>query len=323
MKSLIALLLFTASLAWANEAFLGVVLADEPTSISQPEGGLAVRVESVVSGSPAEKAGVEDGDLLLTFGGKAVTDRDDLSFYLGKRAPGDTVELVVQRSGTKHTLSAKLARKTESRKPTVTVMGKEVGGNSGFLGVTTQEINRNLLEFFGVKEGYGVLVDGVVANSAAQQHGIKVGDVIVEIDDKHVDSIGRLGRITRSYDPGTQIQVLIYREGKARTLTLPIGKRSHSSLDPAAPLPPLPPALPLDPPLHAAQSGAEWGLDFSEAVLEGVEQSLSFLILEEDARREFQQEMAEARRELEEDRRELQQELRDLREELHAQQLID
>lgn len=316
MKSLLALLLLCASLAWGSEAFLGVVLEDEPTAISQADGGLAVRVESVVADSPADKAGIKGGDLLVRFDGKSVTDRDDLSFYLGKHDPGDTVELVIQRSGEKRTLSAKLARKAESRKTTVTVMGRELGGNTGFLGVTTQEINRNLLEFFGVKEGYGVLVDGIIANSAAARNGILVGDVIVEIDGKQVDSVDRLGRIARSYEPGTQIKVLVYREGKARTLSLPIGKRSHSSLAPRAPVPPVSPALPLGIPLHAAGAGAEFGLDMSEAVLDGVEQSIAPMILEEEELREFRQEMAEARRELAEERRELRRDLQELRRDL-------
>ena len=317
MKTLMAILLMTVSLAWANEAFLGVVLEDEPTNLdAYGESGLAVRVESVVSGSPAEKAGMRGGDLFLKFAGKAVSDRDDLSFYLGKRKPGESVELQVLRSGEKRTLTAKLGEKSESKRPTVMVMGKEVGGTSGFLGVTTLEVNNNLLEYFGVTEGYGVLVDGVIAKSSAERNGIKVGDVIVQIDEKRVDSIGRLGRITRSYEPGTTIKVLIYRDGKPRTLSLAIGKRDHSSLKP--PVAPGADGPWLETPLYAAESGVQAGLDASERVLNGLESTLLHFAPDEAARNELRLEMDQARFEIDQERKELRRDMQDVRREVRG-----
>ncbi|MCA9782986.1 MAG: PDZ domain-containing protein [Calditrichaeota bacterium] len=319
MKTLLAILLLAARIALAGDTFLGVILDDEPVSLDKyGEKGLAVRVDQVVDGSPAEKAGIRDGDLFLLFGGKAVTDRDDLSFYLGRHEPGDTIKLVVLRGGEKHTLSAQLGEAPRNA-PVVKVFGKDVSSNSGFLGVTTQEINTNLLEFFGVEEGYGVLVDGVVSGSSAEKNGIKVGDVIVQLDDKRVDSIGRLGRLTRSTKPGTTITILIYRDHKPRTLTFQIGSRDHSSL--FVPDTETPRALLLDGTVDGAETMADMGIRIGEGVVNGLESSMLFFSFDEENRQEIRESMEEARRDLEENREELRQDMLELREEMRQDML--
>jgi S1-C subfamily serine protease len=89
----------------APTAFLGV----STTETSDGSGG--AQVVQVVSGGPAQKAGIAVGDLIVTFDGKPVSSADGLSGLVQARQPGDTVQVVVERNGTSRTISVTLATK--------------------------------------------------------------------------------------------------------------------------------------------------------------------------------------------------------------------
>ncbi len=108
----------------APRAWLGVQLSDvdeelaESLDVSQGEGAL---VNSVVDDSPADKAGLEDGDVVIRFDNKRVADAGDLSRAVGDAEPGQTVAVVVVRDGQERELQVELG-KTDQRK--AIVLGK-------------------------------------------------------------------------------------------------------------------------------------------------------------------------------------------------------
>ncbi len=89
----------------APTAFLGV------STTETSDGSAGALVVSLVSGGPADKAGISVGDLIVTFDGKPVAGADTLSGLVQGRQPGDTVRVVIERDGSSRTVSVTLATK--------------------------------------------------------------------------------------------------------------------------------------------------------------------------------------------------------------------
>ncbi len=99
----------------------------------------------------------------------------------------------------------------------------------GFLGVGTQDMDAAKAEAFGLKDSKGVLIPEVVEGSAAEKAGIRHNDVILELDDKPVESANDLQNRIAMLKPGTKIEILIWRDGKRKTVTAELGKRDSKS----------------------------------------------------------------------------------------------
>lgn len=93
----------------------------------------------------------------------------------------------------------------------------------GWLGVTIQEVSRDLAESFGLDKPKGALISGVMNDSPADKSGLKVGDVIVQFNDKPVIRSSALPPLVGRVKAGKRVPVVIYREGKRRTLSVLIG----------------------------------------------------------------------------------------------------
>jgi S1-C subfamily serine protease len=95
----------------ASKAYLGVYVTDETAALQQQYGlvpSAGALVESVVSGSPAESAGVQPGDVIVQFGSKPVASAQDLTNAVAKDQPGQSVSIVLWRGQQKLTLSVSL-----------------------------------------------------------------------------------------------------------------------------------------------------------------------------------------------------------------------
>lgn len=89
----------------------------------------------------------------------------------------------------------------------------------GLLGVNIQEVNRQLADNLGLDRPVGALVSGVNPGSAAERAGIEIGDVILEFSDRHVDTSAELPPMVGAVRPGTEVEVVIWRDERRRTLT--------------------------------------------------------------------------------------------------------
>ncbi len=96
----------------------------------------------------------------------------------------------------------------------------------GFLGVGIQSLTPEFAEFFGLKKDTkGVLVPDVTEGSAADKAGLKHNDIILELDGEPVESVSALQNRIAMLKPGTRVKLVIWREGKRKTLTVKLGKR--------------------------------------------------------------------------------------------------
>ncbi len=94
----------------------------------------------------------------------------------------------------------------------------------GRIGVTIQEVTRDLAESFGLDKAGGALVSGLEKGGPADKAGIQVSDVILKFDGKDVNSSADLPRIVARAHPGSKAAVVVWRKGKTREVTLTVGE---------------------------------------------------------------------------------------------------
>lgn len=215
-------------------------------SIAQDEEG-RIEVVGVDEESPAELAKLKEGDVIHKFGDKDVTSTSMLASEIRKRKPGEDVILKVERDGKPMELKVKLGeypeaeakRELELRFPglfppltppfAVTPKGKAPKPpkvfvspkarefsweRRKFVGVYLDELNTEMSEYFGVKEGTGLLVNRLTDKGPAQKAGLRVGDVIVKAEGKRVETVNELSGIVQDKKKGDKIKLEILREKK-------------------------------------------------------------------------------------------------------------
>jgi serine protease Do len=100
--------------------------------------------------------------------------------------------------------------------------------SSGFLGVSTQELDDALRESYDYRGPGGVLVQSVETNSAADRAGVRRGDVLVRYAGTTISTPGDLGRLVRADEPGKRVPVSVWRDGREIALQVTVGARSTS-----------------------------------------------------------------------------------------------
>jgi serine protease Do len=207
-----------------ERAWMGVRLSDvtsEKAHELKLPGEYGAVVDKVEPDSPAAKAGLEKGDVILEFNGERVWSVAELSRMIRETPPGRSVSLRVSRDGQVRTVSVKLESHggdifsyagappegffpapPRVRIPEVRVEPFEFhfGGLMGGprLGIQGDDLTSQLADYFGVKGGKGVLVREVKSGTPAEKAGLKAGDCIVEVDGREVGSVEDLREALRS-----------------------------------------------------------------------------------------------------------------------------
>ena len=214
----------------SRPGWLGVSIQDITSELKKSmdlktdEGAL---VGEVTKKSPAEEAGVIEGDVIVQFGTRQVEDTYDLQRAVSKTAPGTTVALVVLRKGEKKTLSVTVGKAPRARSfAFVAPRGGriEMFGGTHLQGLRLRELNEQLGEYFGAPEKKGVLVEEVDKESAAAKAGIKAGDVLVQVGKRKIDEIRDVSRALGAYDEGEMVEIEVLRKGAKKTVSLEVGE---------------------------------------------------------------------------------------------------
>lgn len=168
-------------------------------------------VRSVESGSPADRAGVEAGDIILRFDGKVIEKASDLPRLVGNTKPGSRSTVTVFRRGASKDLSvtvAELEPPVVARKPPEKEeKAKSPSGAAPTLGLTVSDLNDAQKRELKVKGG--VRVDS--AGEAATRAGIREGDVIVAIANVEVANVRDFEAATAKLDKSKPVNVLFRR----------------------------------------------------------------------------------------------------------------
>jgi serine protease Do len=181
---------------------------------------------NILPDGPAEKAGLEPGDVIVEFNGRPVPDSDALVAMVVATKPGTTVPLTIYRDKQRRTLSitvdeldideeqGRLARRgggggTESE-PTETGFGMTVGP-------ITPEVARELE----LPRGRGgAIITDIDRNSPAFYAGLQLNDVILEVNREPVANVSQVTRELQRAAPGQPVFLLVWRDGQQNFVTL-------------------------------------------------------------------------------------------------------
>ena len=237
---------------------IGVMVSDP-----DGQGATGVRIDGVDEDSPAAKAGVKEGDVVVEFDGERVRSARQLTRLVQETPEGRTVKMTVTRGDTRQTfdVTPEASSATWSFRLNEPELRAEIErGLRGFrappdrggpmfdfrydgipgivaprgrLGVQVETLSDQLAEYFGVKGG-GVLVSSVTADSPAQKAGLKAGDVITAVNGTAVRDAGELVEELRGTGDGREVRLDVVRDKKSTTVTATLER-------PAAPRAPRPP----------------------------------------------------------------------------------
>jgi len=158
--------------------------------LSEKKGAL---VAGVLKDSPAQKAGIKEGDVIVKFDDYKIESVRQLVDIVGKTEVGKKVKLVVIRDKKEITLTVEVGQRPEE----IEEISEEKRPNQ-WRGMEVEEINNQLAQRFNIREKTGVVVTYVEPNSSADDAGIIPGDVILEIEKQPVRNLSDFERITRS-----------------------------------------------------------------------------------------------------------------------------
>jgi serine protease Do len=173
-------------------------------------------VSTVVEGSPAEKAGLKPGDVIVEFDGKKVAKSTDLPGLVADVPVGRDVPMTVMREGREVKLNAHIAR-LEDESPT---KASESEGK-GQLGLSVQPLTPPMARELGLKAQEGVLVRDVVEGGRAAEAGIRAGDVIVEVNQQPVRTIEDFRARLDKRAKDQPVVMLVNRDGQNMYVAIP------------------------------------------------------------------------------------------------------
>lgn len=199
-------------------AWLGVMIQDvtpeisEALGIDRREGGL---ISEVREGSPADAAGVRRGDVVVSVNGEKIADASALARKLALLEPGVPTEFVVLRDGREKTYRIKLVEHPDNQKSGEAEARRDVERG---LGIEVSDITQTIRNRLGIKRSEGVVVVSVAPGSVASEKGIRVGDLVLEINGNSVKGLSDYKRILA--ESGERKTLLFLVERKGRTLYL-------------------------------------------------------------------------------------------------------
>ncbi len=165
-------------------------------------------VASIVPDSPAMKAGVKPGDVIVEYNGRPVGNADALPSVVAETPTGREVPVTVLRDGKRMQLTAKIAPLAETQEAAAAANPEKAP-----LGLAAESLTPRLARELGTRVAHGVVVREVRDGSRAAQAGIRPGDVIVEVDHHAVGSVADLTRDLSAHPTGTPILMFVNRKG--------------------------------------------------------------------------------------------------------------
>ncbi len=166
-------------------------------------------VSSVDPGSPADRAGVQQGDVITAINGRPVSDMNDLRNEIADTAPGSRVAVTALRDGRERQMEVTLGQMPNGDRAS----NDNNGGpdEHGRLGLSVEPITPSIANQLGTKTRTGLVVDSVTPGSPAADAGIREGDIIKQVNRRPVNSASELQQAVR--DSGNRPALMLVERG--------------------------------------------------------------------------------------------------------------
>jgi len=171
--------------------------------LKDKNGALIIGVEK---GSPAEKAGLQQYDVVVEVNGERVKDSNDLKLKIANIEPGKKVDIKVVRDGKEQMFTVTV----EELDPAETKV--ETKSSDKDLGFTVRELTPTLARRYGLETQEGLIITQVKRYSEADRKGLAEGDIILEVNRKKVATVDELERMMAKFESGQAIILLVRRE---------------------------------------------------------------------------------------------------------------
>jgi serine protease Do len=177
--------------------------------LKQSKGALVAEVQK---GSPAERAGVKLGDIIIEFDRKEIKDSTDLPALVARVTPGTTVQVKILRDGKEVTTPLTVGEMKENE--VVAAMPE------GDLGLTVQPVTPEIAQNLGLDRAEGLVITLVTPGSAADEAGLRAGDVIAQVNRRPVKNLAEYNREIARSEKGKSVLFLVRRGQSSLFLAL-------------------------------------------------------------------------------------------------------
>jgi serine protease Do len=201
----------------------------------------AVVVDAVRDGTPADRAGVRSGDVIVEFDGERIRSARQFTRIVQETRPDRAVTMVVTRNGSRQSLNVTpenagrdFARMPELRLPPDLDLNIDIpelpqvyfGNSMRGLGAQLSPLSDQLAEYFGVPGG--ALVTSVEANSVAAKAGLKAGDVITSVNGRAIKAPSEAARELRDVEAKSNVELRVMRDKKSVTMKMTMPERERT-----------------------------------------------------------------------------------------------
>ena len=192
-----------------RRSWLGVMIQDITPELAKSFGlksAEGVLVSDVVKGSPAEKAGLLRGDVILRFDGKEIENAHKLSQLAAATAPNTQVKVDILRNGKAETVTLSTGT-MPSEEQTITSPAEQTSW-----GMTVQELTPPLAQQLGLEPGTtGVVISDIKQGSPAAEAGLRPGDLIMEVNRKGINKLNDYQQALKQVKKGGNLLLLVQR----------------------------------------------------------------------------------------------------------------
>ena len=177
-------------------------------------------VTSVLDGEPASKAGIKTGDVITAVGGEPVEDSNQLLRRVAAIKPGESTQLTLVRNGSPLTVSITLGQRDAKKLAQNAPSGDEDEGNASpaqaasIIGLSVRAVSAQEAKALGLDRPQGLLVTDVEDGSEAEQADVRPGDLILEVNQRPVNSPDEFKKIVG--DDGKKKGVVMVETGRLR-----------------------------------------------------------------------------------------------------------
>ena len=208
-----------------TRGWLGVVIQEvnkdlaESFGLDKPAGAL---VAQVLEDGPADKGGLQVGDVILSLNGKPIIMSADLPHLVGGLKPGEKAELDVVRDGSRKKLNVTVGTLPEEGQELAS-SGSAQGGerSNNRLGVTVVELTAEQKKGLDLKGG---VVVKEVLNGPAAMIGLRPGDVITHLNNQAIDSISAFTQVAQDLPKNRSVSMRVLRQGRASFITFKLAE---------------------------------------------------------------------------------------------------
>src|SRR5579875_517422 len=180
-------------------------------------------IAQVQPGGPADKAGLQVGDVITGFNGKTIYDSSQLPPVVAQTAPGSTATVNILRNGKPMTLRIKVGEMPRNGLSNAFIAGAPSTSGSGLLGLTVQDITPDMRQQLGISAKGGVVITDV--QGPAAQAGLQPGDVILRVGNRPVNNVAEFRRDTASVKRGDTVLLLVSRNGSNLFIAVPVPQK--------------------------------------------------------------------------------------------------